>query len=207
MKKLSIAIGVAALFWFVMFSPWTSPHVNFWYVMFAAAGTLTAMSLAFGKDWKSRFSFNTKDVFLGIGSAAVLWGVFYIGNYISNLLFDFAHPQVNNIYALREGQNKPVLGLALLFWIGPAEEIFWRGYVQKTLSRSKFGEAKAFIITTLIYAVVHIWAFNFMLFMSALVCGSFWGFIYMKNKNLLTILISHAVWDAAVFILFPILNA
>ncbi len=206
MKKLAGAIIVAAIFWFVMFSQWTSPHINFWYVMLVAAGTLTALSLIFGKDWKLQFSFNIKDVALGVGSAVVLWGVFYLGNEISGMLFDFAHPQVSDVYAMKEGQNKLFLALALLFWIGPAEEIFWRGYVQRTLSDSKLGSMRAYIITTLIYAAVHIWAFNFMLFMAALVCGAFWGFIYMKmkNRNLLTVLISHAIWDVAVFILFPI---
>lgn len=205
MKKLVGAIIVAAIFWFVMFSPWTSQYHNFWSVMAIAAGVLIALSFAFRKDWKSQFSFNVKDVALGIGSAIVLWGIFYLGNEISGLLFDFAHPQVNDVYAMKDGQNQILLALALLFWIGPAEEIFWRGYVQQTLSDSKLGDMKAFIVTTLIYAIVHIWAFNFMLFMAALVCGAFWGFIYMKNRNLLTVLISHAIWDVAIFILFPIM--
>jgi membrane protease YdiL (CAAX protease family) len=43
-----------------------------------------------------------------------------------------------------------------------------------------------------------------MLIMAALVCGAFWGLLYMLNKNLLTVLVSHALWDVAVFILFPI---
>lgn len=205
MKKLVAAIILAAILWFVMFSRWTSPHINFWYVMALAAGVLTSLSFIFRKDWKTQFTFDVKDVALGVGSAIVLWGVFYLGNEISTLLFDFAHPQVNDVYAMKDAQNQMILALALLFWIGPAEEIFWRGYVQRTLSESKLGDMKAFIITTLIYAFVHIWAFNFMLFMAALICGVFWGFIYMKNRNLLTVLISHAIWDVAVFILFPIM--
>lgn len=204
MKNLIIAILIAAGFWFIMFSPWTAPHINFWYVMMAAAGVLTTLSLTIGKDWKSQFNFNAKDIALGIGSAAVLWGVFFMGNEISNLLFDFARPQVNDVYAMRDGQNQLFLGLALLFWIGPAEEIFWRGYVQRNLEGGKLGKWGAFVVTTLIYALVHIWAFNFMLFMAALICGAFWGFIYMKNRNLTTVLISHAIWDVAVFILLPI---
>ena len=205
MKKLVAAIIIAAIFWFVMFSQWTSPHINFWYVMALAAGVLTSLSFIFRKDWKSQFTFDVKDVALGVGSAIVLWGVFYLGNEISGWLFDFARPQVNDVYAMKDGQNQIILALALLFWIGPDEEIFWRGYVQRTLRESKLGDMKAFIITTLIYAFVHIWAFNFMLFMAALICGAFWGFIYMKNRNLLTVLISHAIWDVAVFILFPIM--
>ena len=205
MKKLIIAIVVAAIFWFVMFSPWTSPYCNFWIVMAIAAGVLITLSFVFRKDWKPQFSFSMKDIALGIGSASVLWGIFYVGNEISVMLFDFARPQVDDVYAMKEGQSQVLLALALLFWIGPAEEIFWRGYVQRTLRESKMGDMKAYIITTFIYAAVHVWAFNFMLFMAALVCGAFWGFIYMRKRNLPTVLISHAVWDVAVFILFPIL--
>ena len=205
MKKLIIAIVVASVFWFVMFSPWTSVYLNFWVVMSIAAATLITLSFAFRKDWKAQFSFNIKDIAIGIVSASILWVVFYIGNEISDMLFDFARPQVNDVYSMKEGQSPLILALALFFWIGPAEEIFWRGYIQRTLSESKLGEIKAYILTALIYAAVHIWAFNFMLFMAALVCGAFWGFIYMKNRNLLTVLISHALWDVAVFILFPIM--
>lgn len=205
MVRLVISIIVASLFWFVMFSPWTSPYVNFWYMMLGATGVLTAMSLWFGKDWKKQFSFSFKDIALGLLSAIFLYGVFYIGNELSTLLFDFSRPQVDSVYAMRDGESKWFLALALLFWIGPAEEIFWRGYVQREVESRK-GTWKAFIITTLIYAFVHIWAFNFMLFMAALICGAFWGLMYtQKKKNLLPLVISHAVWDVAIFILFPIM--
>lgn len=203
MLKQITAIAIASVFWFVMFSPWTSPHINFWYVMLLATGTLTTLSFVFYKDLKKQISFNIKDIALGLGSALLLWGIFYIGNAVSNWMFDFAHPQINNIYAMKDGHDKLFVGLALLFWIGPAEEFFWRGYIQRTME-DKQGKWKAFIITTLIYAFVHIWAFNFMLFMAALICGAFWGFVYMKNRNLLTVLVSHAIWDVAIFILFPI---
>lgn len=205
MNKLGIAILIAAIFWFAMFSPWTAPHLNFWYVMMLAAGTLTGLSLCFEKDWKSVITFNVKDIALGIGSAAALWGIFYFGDLISGLIFDFARPQVDSVYAMRDGQSQIFLALALLLWIGPAEEIFWRGYVQRKLEGTKLGKWGAFLVATAIYALVHIWAFNFMLFMAALLCGAFWGLIYMYNRNLVTVIISHAIWDVAVFILFPIM--
>ncbi|OPZ01127.1 MAG: CAAX amino terminal protease self- immunity [Bacteroidetes bacterium ADurb.BinA395] len=104
---------------------------------------------------------------------------------------------------MKEGENPLLLSLLLIFLIGPAEEIFWRGYVQRMLE-PKFGSWVALIVTTLIYTLVHIWSFNFMLIMSAMVCGAFWGLLYKYNKNLVTLIVSHAVWDVSVFILFPI---
>jgi len=128
----------------------------------------------------------------------------YLGDFFSSLLFDFAKEQVGNIYQLKEGENPLILSLLLVLLVGPAEEIFWRGYIQRTLG-AKYGEWTALIVTTLVYTLVHIWSFNFMLIMSAMVCGIFWGLLYKYNKNLVTLIISHAVWDVSVLILFPIL--
>lgn len=204
MKKLIIPILVAVAFWFVMFSPWTKEYVNFWITMGFAGTTLTLMSAFLGDKFKKQFSFSVKDILIGLASAAVLYVVFYFGDFFSSLLFDFAKEQVGNIYQMKEGENPLFLSLLLVFLVGPAEEIFWRGYVQRTLG-PKYGEWTALIVTTLIYTLVHIWSFNFMLIMAAMVCGAFWGLLYKYNKNLVTLIISHAVWDVSVFILFPIL--
>jgi len=203
MKRIIIPILIAIIFWFVMFSPWTKEYVNFWLTMTAAGITLTLMSAFLGKDFKKQFSFSLKDVLIGLGSAVVLYVVFFLGDFFSKLLFDFAKDQVGQIYMMKEGENPLLLSLLLILLIGPAEEIFWRGYVQRMLE-PKFGSWVALIVTTLIYTLVHIWSFNFMLIMSAMVCGAFWGLLYKYNKNLVTLIVSHAVWDVSVFILFPI---
>jgi len=203
MKRIIIPILIAIIFWFVMFSPWTKEYVNFWMTMTAAGLTLTFMSAFLGKDFKKQFSLSLKDVLIGLGSAVVLYVVFFLGDFFSKLLFDFAKDQVGQIYMMKEGENPLLLSLLLIFLIGPAEEIFWRGYVQRMLE-PKFGSWVALIVTTLIYTLVHIWSFNFMLIMSAMVCGAFWGLLYKYNKNLVTLIVSHAVWDVSVFILFPI---
>ena len=96
-----------------------------------------------------------------------------------------------------------LVGVLLTVLIGPAEEIFWRGYVQKQLG-ARYGDWFAVLITVLIYTLVHIWSFNFMLIMAAMVCGLFWGILYKYHKNIVTLIVSHAVWDVAVFILIPI---
>jgi len=204
MKKVIIGFFIAAVFWFMMFSPWTKDAVNFWYAMLAATTTLTFYSLYFGKkDLRTVYNFTSSYILIGLVSAVVLYLVFYAGNFFSHLLFDFSKQQINNIYSTKEQADKIFIGLALLLWIGPAEEIFWRGFAQHKLMK-KFGDMKGFIITTIIYAFVHIWAFNFMLFMAALICGIFWGWMYYRYKSVIPGIISHAVWDAAIFIVIPI---
>ncbi|MEA4981332.1 MAG: type II CAAX endopeptidase family protein [Paludibacter sp.] len=204
MNKILISIIIAAGLWFFMFSPWTAGMFNFWFAMSISASILWLLSIFLGKNFSKQFSFSSKEVALGLVSAVALYGVFYLGNYLSTAWFDFAKPQIGNIYSMKDGNNLYLVGVLLLILIGPAEEIFWRGYVQRTVGH-KYGDWTAFILTTLVYTLVHIWSFNFMLIMAAMVCGAFWGLMFMFNKkNLVSLVISHAVWDLSVFILFPI---
>ena len=206
---LVVSVIVAALLWFIMFSPWTAPHVNFWACMTASAIVLTCYALIFGGrkclglgDTISPIGL-TKSLLLGLILAALLWGVFYVGDKVSQLILSFARPQVDNIYSIKGSLSPTLLGLLLLIVIGPAEEIFWRGYVQRTLSSLR-SPLFAFIVTTACYTCVHLPSGNFMLIMAALVCGIFWGGLYWLMPNRLTaIIISHAVWDAAAFVWMP----
>ena len=203
MKNLVFAIVAAFVLWFVMFSPLTAGHLNFWLMMSLSAVLLTAMALAMrGRQIIGSMRFSWRNLAIGGGSAAALWGVFWLGNYFSNLLFDFAQGQVAGVYAMRTGKNQLVIAMLLLFVIGPAEEIFWHGLVQSELTK-KIPSPWVIIVTTLIYCSVHLPSLNFMLIMAAFVCGLFWSAMYYYNRNLLTVVVSHALWDVSVFVLFP----
>lgn len=202
--KPILGILIATVLWGVMFSPWTAPHVNFWITMTISGIILTTYSLWADRNVLKAIRIAWVDVLLGIAIAVALWGVFWIGDKVSSWMFDFARPQVNNIYGMKEGENPWILSLLLLFIIGPAEEIFWRGYLQNNLSK-RFSPNIGFILTTLAYSLVHIFKFNFMLIMAAAVAGFIWGLLYRFFPNRLgAIVFSHALWDCAVFIWFPI---
>lgn len=187
-----------------MFSPWTAPHVNFWVMMTCSGLALTLYSTWAAPGWWKDIRVGLSDVLLGVALAAALWGVFWIGDRLSSMMFGFARPQVDMIYGMKEGENPLVLTLLMLFIIGPAEEIFWRGYIQKKLSQ-RWNPNWGFIVTTLVYSLVHLSKFNFMLIMAAAVAGFIWGLAYrFFPERLGAIIISHALWDCAVFIWFPI---
>lgn len=203
--KPFLAICIAAVLWFVMFSPWTAPHVNFWVMMTFSGLTLTAYSTWASPGWWKDIRLDLSNILLGVALAAVLWGVFWVGDKLSSLMFDFARPQVDMIYGMKEGENPWVLTALMLFIIGPAEEIFWRGYLQKSFSK-KWNPNVGFIVTTLMYSLVHVSKFNFMLIMAAAVAGFVWGLAYrFYPEKFGAILLSHALWDCAVFIWFPIM--
>jgi len=204
-KALLILVILAAFFWIEMF---VLKHYNFWLEMLIAAPLLAGVSIYLnhkaGTDINSRlYYFKPSYILTGIISAAILYVVFFAGDRISDLLFNFAQNQVTGIYGNKSLLNPSTIGLLLFFIIGPAEEIFWRGFVQDTLAK-KFGENKGWLIASLIYGGVHVFAMNFMLFMAALICGLFWGYIFKRYKSLWPGIISHALWDLTIFILLPV---
>ena len=154
MKKLIFTILLAAVLWTVMFSPWTAPFVNFWWMMTGSALTLSVFATLFNPGWWREVKWSLPNVLLGIGIAVALWGVFWLGDKVSSWMFDFARPQVDSIYGMKEGESPWLLAALLLLLIGPAEEIFWRGYVQRTLSK-RWNPNAGFVVATLIYALVH----------------------------------------------------
>ena len=205
MKRLIFAILTAFALWTAMFSPLTAPHINFWIAMSISATILITIATFARPSWPRDFKWSMTDILLGIAIAAALWGVFWLGDKISQFIFDFARPQVDSIYAMKDGSSSTLIAIALLLLIGPAEEIFWRGYVQRTLSQ-KWGANKGFIVATAIYTLVHIGSLNFMLIMAAMVCGIAWGLLYrLMPERFTAITLSHALWDAAVFVIFPIM--
>lgn len=195
-------IAIAAVLWFMMFSPWTAPYLNFWIAMTFSAIVLTATATVLCREWTKDIRITWKQISFGLLVAFVLWWVFFIGDKLSQMIFNFARPQVDMIYSMRDGTNSTLIALLLLFIIGPAEEIFWRGFVQRRLMQ-RFSPTVGFLLATACYTLVHIWSFNFMLIMAALVVGFCWGLVYrIFPKSLTALIISHAVWDACAFVVF-----
>ena len=204
MKKAVFTIFVAAILWTIMFCPITAPYVNFWWMMTASACTLSLLATFFGRKWWKDVRIDLSNILLGIAIAVAMWSVFWIGDKLSQLMFNFARPQVDIIYGMKDGESPLLLTLLMLFLIGPAEEIFWRGYIQKSFSQY-WNPNVGMVVTTAIYSLVHAGSCNFMLTMAALVAGMAWGIMYrFFPEKFGAIIISHALWDVAVFIWFPI---
>jgi uncharacterized protein len=204
-NPLIFLLILASGFWLEMF---VLKSFNFWLEMTIAASLLAGLGLYFnhknGEAINYRlYYFKPKYIFIGIISAAVLYFVFYAGNFISEIILPFADKQITGVYSNKSILDPAVIGLLLLFIIGPAEEVFWRGFVQDTLAE-KLGDNKGWVVASLIYGAVHIVALNFMLFMAALICGLFWGWMFRKYKSVWPGLISHALWDITIFVLLPL---
>ncbi len=215
-QQIGIILSIisALLCWTYMFCPVVPKALPFWHMMVGAAILLSILSFVFGWDiWKQRWQnrigglkYIIGQILLGIALAIILWGIFWLGDKLSQWMFpSFARTQVNCIYSIKDGFNPHMVGLLLLLLIGPAEEIFWRGYVQEKLQRSFSKTWIGAVVGIALYTAIHIPSCNFMLIVAAGVCGVVWGGLYWwKPQWFPALLLSHAVWDAAVFVWFPI---
>jgi len=204
MRNLFLGCSLALFLWFVMFSPWTSQQINFWFVMSFSAVSLTSLSWLNQRErLRQLFVFKKQDVLWGLSSAIILYGIFYFGKVVLLKIFPVGQAEITSIYATRHQASPLLIGSILFFLIGPAEEIFWRGYVQDRLT-TRWGQWPGFLAAVFIYTIVHIWSFNVTLLIAALVCGLFWGLLFLKTRRLWPVIISHALWDVLIFVIIPV---
>ncbi len=196
---LAATVLLATILWFVTFYlSWAT----FWIKISFSAATLAILSIWLQPNRMEDFKFNGQAIILGLLSAAILYLIFWTGKAISATVLPFAGQQIGSIYDKGAGTSMGVIALLLFFVTGPAEEIYWRGYLQKNLM-VRFGQWQGWLLATVIYAGVHIWSFNFMLIGAAFVAGAFWGAMYWRFKNLAAVIISHSIWSAVIFAVFP----
>ena len=204
MRRTHLLALTAAAFWFVLFSPWTKEYVNFWIGISLFSGSLAAYALAFGDEkLKKIFDFKLSYLLIGVVSAALLYSIFFMGNLAVRSLFDFAGREIERIYSTKSQAEGYLIGTMLLLVIAPAEEIFWRGFIQKKYSE-RLGKWKGFFLALALYSAVHVWSLNLILVGAAFTAGAFWGLMYMKYGSIVPGIISHGVWDLFIFILYPI---
>jgi len=194
-------LALAVVYWWVIFR-WKP--LNFWIEMSVASSSLAVISLFWNrKNFSELFRWRASFVPIGILSALVLYGVFLAGHRISSFILPFARGQVGGIYHDLGSGSPLVIGLLLALVIAPSEEIFWKGFLQRTLAR-RFGPWQGWLWASLIYGALHALSGNFMLTMAALVAGLFWGLVYLRYGSVVPGILSHSLWDILILLLFPI---
>ncbi|MCU0591510.1 MAG: CPBP family intramembrane metalloprotease [Desulfobacterales bacterium] len=196
---LAATVLLAAGLWFITFAlEWAS----FWIKISLSAALLAVIAIVLDPQPRHEFGWSGRAVALGLASAALLYLIFWTGRAVSVAVFDFAGRQIGGIYHKGTGMPAGVIAALLFFVTGPSEEIYWRGYLQRSLME-RYGRWPGWAAATGIYAGVHIWSFNFMLVGAAAVAGAFWGAMYARTGNLAPVIISHAVWSAVIFTVAP----
>lgn len=185
-----------------------NPGVDFWWWMTANITILLLIAGFFDKNWRKSIAADlrndlTKKISLGVGSAILLYGGFLLGDQLAQLLFPFAKDGIDGVYAFKSTASPIRIGVLMLVIIGPGEELFWRGFVQRRL-QNEINPWGGFILATIVYSAIHIASGNLILVLAAAVCGVFWGYLYLRYNSILLNVISHTIWDILIFLILPI---
>ncbi len=200
-SPMPVAVGFAGalVLWAVMFN---IDRCAFWPMMTAATALLGAWALVNEPTLRLPPRKLPRAVLTGASSALALYIIFLLGG-LAVRRFPGLEKGVESVYSLREGAPTGWIGLSLLFPIAPGEELFWRGLVQGRLDRI-LGGYSAVAAAAVLYAAVHIVTLNPILVIAALVSGLFWGTLFRAARSIWPPIISHILWDLAVFILVPL---
>ncbi len=202
MKKslplLGLGFGLAAALFALTFR---GPRKKFWYRMTGTGVALGGLALTTQPEL-CRTRIGLKEIILGIGSAAALYGIFHVGDRMSRKIVSNGGKQIEDIYALKRIRPRQELMMRLGLVIGPAEEYFWRGFLQDGLMK-KFGRFRGWAMGTAAYGGVHIASGNFTLIGAATMAGGFWGGLYALGFPLGALVVSHIAWDNIIFLIAP----
>jgi membrane protease YdiL (CAAX protease family) len=110
---------------------------------------------------------------------------------------------VGVLYPLLTAARPAWLPRVLLPFIILAEELVWRGVVFEALGR-RLPLLPTILLSSLVYAAIHLPIGSPLLLALALLCGLFWSTLRAATNSLVPSLLSHLVWDLLVFLFRPL---
>ena len=206
-RLTAILVAVAMAIFLPLFALKKLGPLDFFGWMSVNAVVLTILVAVLDRGWRASIAIDLENdlpfkFIVGAASATVLYAVFFAGNIVSRLILPFAGGDIQAVYGLRDGVNMLQTAVLIAVIIGPGEELFWRVFVQRRLS-ARFGGWIGLFGATSVYTIMHVTSGNLMLMAAAAVCGLYWGFIYRVTGSPVVIVVSHVLWDLAVFVFFP----
>lgn len=201
-----IAFGALILFT-ALFSFQHLGPLDFWWWLSGNLFILLLVIFLGDREYRAHiredFKHNTqKKILWGIASAFLLYGIFWFGKLAIGWVIPQALPSIGDVYQFKNSASPTRIFFLMLLVIGPGEELFWRGFLQRNLQKH-LNPWTGFLLATLLYSAIHLPTGNLVLVAAALVCGLFWGFIYLRTNSLLVIIFSHTLWDILVILLLP----
>jgi hypothetical protein len=169
--------------------------------MTLGVGGLGAYALA-AEPALRRERLRPRDVFKGLGSAAGLYAIFQLGDRMARRVMPAGDREITRIYELRTAAPPEAIAAALALVIGPGEELFWRGLVQRGLMR-RFGRLRGTLLASSIYGGIHLVSANLTLTGAAATAGVFWGALYAREPRMAPMIVSHVSWDIWIFLIAP----
>ena len=193
---ISVAIVIAS-----MLLLFTVP--NSYFVEATFVSTSCMIGAAYAQKALGRRPPIIRSVVLGLISAALLYGIFYVGAWLVSAYHPFGITSASetSIYSLISSSNSVYVQMAVLLFDSAGYESFFRGVLQRRL-RPRFGVMAAPAVAVL-DAAIHVATLNPLWVAATLVTDLLWGVTYHYGGTQSSFT-SHLLWDIAIFILRPI---
>jgi membrane protease YdiL (CAAX protease family) len=196
-KSAVLSLVLAAILWILVF---LVRPLEFWLMLSLSTLVLLLVALAANRG-KNSVRINGRLVLLGVVSAVLLYLLFYLG-FQATKSYPIFSEGVGRVYELRTVPSY-FIALALVFPIGPGEEIYWRGLIQRRLSE-KLGSGIGLLAATCAYALIHLPTLDIPLILTAFIGGLVWGYIYERTASLFPVILSHVLFDLLIFVIAPL---
>jgi uncharacterized protein len=187
---VGLAVAVAA--WGFMFA---GPRRWFWPRAAAAGAAIGGFALvAHRSALGDALDAEPANFAAGVASAVAFYFVFRAGDAVLGRILPVLHAEVVDLYRVR-AQAGTLTIPAVLVVVGPAEELFWRGFVQQEVGLA---------VAVAAYAAVHLWERKPVLVVAAVAGGLWWGALYDWTGSLTATIVSHLLWDLMMIVWFPL---
>ncbi len=196
-----VLLGALALAYGLFAFTFRGPRCKFWQRMTRTGLTLGSLALIAEPKLRTVRP-KWSDLWIGLSSAGVLYLIFQIGDRFARWLLPQGASQIDSIYQLRRLRPKGELAARLMLVIGPSEELFWHGFVERRLIQ-KYGMIPGAALGTILYGSAHLVSGNLTLIGAAAVAGAFWGALAALGVPLTALVISHIAWDVIIFLVAP----
>ncbi|WP_160720330.1 CPBP family intramembrane glutamic endopeptidase [Bacillus sp. USDA818B3_A] len=171
----------------------------FWYIFSGSILILIAFAMLQG-EVDDEVSFG-KYISLGILSGLMLYLLFWLGFHAFQFLDLPVEKSVKKLYRWYEPQAFWHY-IALVLVAAPGEELFWRGFIQKSLLKNlKF--IWGILLGAVLYSSVSIYSGSFLLVFASFIAGLAWGLLYYWKKSMPLVIVSHIIFDIMIFIILP----
>lgn len=198
MTLLGLGLGLAAALFALTFG---GPRRRFWQRMTGTGLALGSLAVAARPELR-RTRIGWREIWQGLASAGLLYGIFQLGDHLASRLLRRGADDIQAIYELNQLRPRGELMARLSAVIAPAEELFWRGFLQHGLM-ARFGRLNGALLATAAYGIVHLPSRNLTLIGAASVVGAFWGGLLALGAPLGALIVSHVAWDNLIFLFAP----
>ena len=198
-RDFAAGMGLAGVVWTAAFRG----RSHFWQKMAVGVGAMGALAVAANPELRSaRNRPRFRDLPVGLGTAAVLYGIFRVGDRFARRVMPTGAKDIADVYERRKMAPRRFIAPALALVIAPGEELFWRGLVNGYLMQ-RLGRVRGSALGAVIYGGIHLITGNLTLSGAAGIAGAFWSLQYLFEGRLPAVIVSHVAWDLWIFLVQP----